>query len=126
MIRLITNFEMDSRLVVSVILAGQPPLAAMLRREELEDVARRLAHIATLRTLSKDETLQYIQHRCTIAGAKTVPFDPQATEALFEISRGNIRAINRFALKALEVANDKDCKVVSSSHVIEGRRLVCP
>jgi general secretion pathway protein A len=32
MLRILTNFEMDSRLVVSVLIAGQTPLRDMLRR----------------------------------------------------------------------------------------------
>jgi len=34
MMRLLTNFEMDSRLVVSLVLAGQPPLKTILGRPE--------------------------------------------------------------------------------------------
>lgn len=56
MIRLLTNFEMDSRLVLSVVLAGQPPLGTMLKRTELEDIAQRISFYATLRPLSRDET----------------------------------------------------------------------
>ena len=37
---------MDSRLVLSVILAGQRPLATMLRRPEQQGIARRMAHYA--------------------------------------------------------------------------------
>ncbi len=42
MLRLLTNFEMDSRLVVSVILCGQPPLATLLARPEQAVMAQRL------------------------------------------------------------------------------------
>lgn len=120
----LTNFEMDSRLVLSVVLAGQPPLRRMLRREELEDVAGRLAHIVTLRLLSRDETSAYIKHRMTIAGARTVPFDEDALTAIYEASRGNMRAIDTVALKALELAHHAGAKVVDANLVIEARKLV--
>ena len=58
MLRLLTNFEMGSRLVVSIVLAGQSGLAAMLRRDEMEDIARRIAHYATLRPLSCERQLR--------------------------------------------------------------------
>ena len=48
MLRLLTNFEMDSRLVVSVILCGQPPLATLLARPEQAAMAQRLARFAHL------------------------------------------------------------------------------
>ena len=75
MLRLITNFDMDSRLVVSIVLSGQSHLRDLLRRDDLEDVARRMAHYATLRPLSREESRGYIKHRCTIAGATTFPFE---------------------------------------------------
>lgn len=126
MLRLLTNFDMDSRLVLSVIIAGQPPLAELLRKGELEAVARRLAHYATLRTLSRDETVDYIGHRCTIAGATTVPFDDHAVDAIFEIGSGNLRATDRLALKSLKVAQGKGVTVVDSTHVVHARRMLWP
>ena len=56
MLRLLTSFEMDSRLVVSLVLAGQPHLRLLLRRPEQAAIAHRLAHYAELRLLSRDET----------------------------------------------------------------------
>jgi type II secretory pathway predicted ATPase ExeA len=41
-LRLLTNFEMDSRLVLCVVLSGQEGLRRLLRRDELEDTSRRL------------------------------------------------------------------------------------
>jgi general secretion pathway protein A len=75
MLRILTNFEMDSRLVISLVLIGQPPLAKMLAREDQEAVAKRIAFYATLRLLSREETARYIEHRCTIAGCVKTPFD---------------------------------------------------
>ncbi len=126
MLRLITNFEMDSRLVLSVVLAGQLPLRNMLKRDDLEDVARRLAHYATLRPLSRDEAFRYVEHRCSVAGARTTPFDQQALEALFEISRGNLRATDQLALKTLEIANDQSREVADQNHVVLARKVLWP
>jgi len=126
LIKVLTNFNMDSRLVLSVLLVGQPALRRALQRDELEDVARRLVHIATLRLLSRDQTRQYVEHRCTIAGAVAIPFDDSAFEALYELSRGNLRAIDRLALKALELAAAKDRDLVETVHLTEARKLVCP
>jgi len=126
LVRVLTNFEMDSRLVVSVVLAGQPPLRTLLEREELEDVARRLAHVATLRPLSREEVAQYVAHRCAASGAKGIPFDQGAIESLFEIGRGNLRATDGLALKALEVAADLGRDVVDPSCVLEARKRVMP
>ena len=126
MIRVLTNFEMDSRLVVSVVLAGQSRLRTLLRHDTLDDVARRLAHYATLRTLSRDEHLRYIEHRCTVAGAISVPFGNDALEAVFEIARGNLRATDRLALKTLEYAHGTGDDVAAATHVVEARKVLWP
>lgn len=125
-LRILTNFDMDSRLVLSVVLAGQPALKTVLNKDELEDVARRLAAFATLRLLSRDETVRYVEHRCAIAGAATVPFDTGAFEAIYEMSRGNMRTIDHLALEALEVAAAADAETVASGHVIAARRKLWP
>jgi general secretion pathway protein A len=126
MLRVLTNFEMDSRLVVSVILAGQLHLRDMLRRDTLEDIARRIMHYAVLRPLSRAETQRYLEHRCTIAGATCMPFDDAAIDAIFEIGHGNLRATDCLALKALELANDRERDVVDATFVIEARKLLWP
>lgn len=126
MLKVLTNFEMDSKLVLSVVLVGQPPLAQLLRHDDMEDVARRIAHYATLRLLSREETARYVAHRCTIAGSKEIPFDDAAKDALYEMGRGNLRATDRLALKSLEVAHHQDAGVVSQVHVVEARRQAWP
>jgi general secretion pathway protein A len=126
MLRVLTNFDMDSRLVLSIVLAGQPKLRDLLRREELDDIAKRLAHFATLRTLSRDETRKYLEHRCTVAGSATLPFDDGATDAIFEIGRGNLRATDQLARKTLQVAHEQDTDICGAAHVARARKTLWP
>ena len=76
MLRLLTNFDMDSRLVVAVVLAGQPPLRTLLGRPDQVAMAQRLSHYATLRLLSRDETRAYVEHRCAVTGPGMPPSLP--------------------------------------------------
>jgi type II secretory pathway predicted ATPase ExeA len=124
LLRILTNFNMDNRLVVSIVLAGQAPLKKMLQHPKLEDVAHRLALCASLRLLSRKESVLYIEHRCRVAGADNCPFDTSAREAIYEIGRGNLRATDHLALKALEIAHNQECEVVDSNHVTEARGLL--
>lgn len=126
LVKLLTNFDMDSRLVVSFVLVGHPSLRRMLQRDDLEDVARRVAHYAELRLLSREETRRYVEHRCTAAGNLTPPFDDDAFEAIYELSRGNLRAIDGLARKALELAAARDEDVVGAPHLIEARKVLWP
>jgi len=123
-LRILTNFEWDSRLVVSIVLAGQPPLEKLLAKAPCEDVAQRIAYYARLRLLSRDETSTYLEHRCTIAGARTFPFDDGAVEALFEMTRGNLRALDRLALTALDEAAKVGAETVDSQNVVAARKYL--
>lgn len=121
----LTNYSMDSRLVVSVVLVGQSKLRQLLRRVDLEDVAGRLGIVATLGHLSREATVRYVEHRITIAGGKRVPFESNALEALFELTRGNLRAIDHVSLRSLELADESGADVVDASHVQAAGRWVC-
>jgi general secretion pathway protein A len=126
MLRVLTNYDMDSRLVLSIILAGQPPLRDLLRRDSLDDVARRLAHYATLRPLSRTEIGTYIEHRCAIAGAAKALLDAKAVDAIYEIGRGNLRATDQLARKTIEVAHDHGADVADHTHVVQARKVLWP
>jgi len=125
-LRVLTNFEMDSRLVVSVILAGQKGLRAKLRKATLECIRGRLSHIAQLRLLSREESCEYIQHRLRVAGAVKDVFAAQALDAVYECSQGNLRAIDRIASKSLQVAAQRGVEVIGVDHVVAARALVLP
>ena len=126
MLRILTNFDMDSRLVLSMVLAGQPSLLTLLKRDELEAVSRRMGHLATLRLLSRGESRQYMEHRVRIAGSRQFPFDDQATEAVFELSRGNLRATDHLCRKALEIAALNGHPAVDATMVTTARARLLP
>ncbi len=123
-VRILTNFDMDSRLVVSVLLAGQSGLGTMLDRDTLQDVASRLGHRAKLSLLSRQELIAYVQHRCVLAGCAESPFETEALETLFEVGRGNLRATDHLALKSLQLAHEENQNHVSSKHVIHARQML--
>jgi type II secretory pathway predicted ATPase ExeA len=97
----------------------------MLTRAEAHALAQRLVHVATLRLLSREEVHAYVQHRCRMAGATSDIFDTEAHEALFEISSGNLRAIDHLALKAIEACARTGAGAVSSKEIIEARQSLC-
>jgi type II secretory pathway predicted ATPase ExeA len=121
-LRILTNFDMDSTLVLAVVLAGNHQLQRLLERPDLEPVRRRLAHVASLRLLSRAETRDYMQHRIRVVGGKDLPFDDPATDAIYEITRGNLRAINYLARKALHKAAEKNLTTIDTALVIAARK----
>lgn len=125
-LRALSNFEMDSRLVVSLVLVGQSALRALLRRADLEDVARRISFYGALRLLSRDESRDYLDHRLRLAGATSDLFDAGAYEALYEATQGNLRALDTLALRALYLAAQAGVTIIDARLVIAARAQVSP
>lgn len=121
-LRILTNFDLDSRLVLSVVLAGDTRLQLLLERHDVESVRRRLSHLATLPLLARDQTRAYLEHRLKLAGAEPKIFHEEATDAVFEITRGNLRAIDHLCFKSLELAAKRDCREVTATIVANARR----
>jgi len=117
LLKLLTNFEMDSKLVLSIILSGHNALKERLLRDDLADVKQRIIHCGELRLLSRDETKEYILHRLRLVGCSTAPFDQNSLEIIYEMSRGNMRAIDNLAYKSLVQAANKKEKIVNTKHV---------
>jgi len=117
LLKILSNFDMDSKLIVSFILAGHQDLRQRLEQSELVDVKQRIIHFGQLRLLSREECVDYIQHRLHLVGCSNNPFDENALEIIFEMSRGNMRAIDNLALKSLGYAAGKQEKTVSGPHV---------
>lgn len=125
-LRILTNFEMDSRLVFSILLLGQPPLAQLLRRPELEDLAQRIGWFGSLRPFSREELRGYVAHRCRVAGGRDDIFDEQAIAALYEMGKGNPRATDHLARGAMDVAHAAQADRVGAPHVIAARASLVP
>ncbi len=121
LLKILTNFDMDSKLIVSIILAGHPSLRDKLYRDDLEDIRQRIVHCGELRLLSREETLAYIAHRMTIAGARTSAFDPESLEGIYEMSRGNMRATDTLAFCCLKRAAEAGAKTVGIQHLHQAR-----
>ena len=83
-----------------VLLADQPFLGKVQRMGQFND---RLAVKSFLQPLSFPETASYIQHRLQTAGTDQPIFQEEALLAIFEISGGIPRRINRLADLALLV-----------------------
>jgi hypothetical protein len=57
----------------------------------------------------------------TIAGSSILPFDTDSIEGIYEMSRGNMRAIDTLALQSLKKAADAQNKTVGVQHVHQAR-----
>jgi general secretion pathway protein A len=100
-LRLLLNFEHESRPTLSLVLVGQMGLiSAIGRTPSLEE---RLSAKALLRSLTVDETAAYVNKRLTAAGARRELFTNEALESLHYLTNGVPRQINRLGDLALVV-----------------------
>ncbi len=100
-IRLLTNFQLDDRNLLSVILVGQPELRKRLAHRAYEPLRQRIGMHYNLTPLDREETAEFIDFRIQVAGGKAGVFQEGAIEAIYRHSQGIPRKINHIASLAL-------------------------
>jgi general secretion pathway protein A len=107
-LRLLTNLETSQRKLLQIVLIGQPELRAMLGLPGLEQLAQRVIARYHLPALDAAQTVQYVQHRWAVAGARradggavALPFEPAALRQVHRLTRGVPRRINLLCDRAL-------------------------
>ncbi len=100
-IRMLSNFQSDDRLLLQIILVGQPELKARFKNPSLAQFAQRIAVNYHLQALTADETRNYIVFRLKKAGGKPDIFSADAIDEIFRASRGIPRTINLLCDSAL-------------------------
>ncbi len=119
-LRLLTNLETNTKKLLQVILIGQPELQALLKRQELRQLAQRITARYHLLPLSLEQVASYINHRLQVAGCNKALFTKKAVSRIHQISQGIPRIINLLCDRALMGAyvkqQDKvDVKIVEQA-----------
>ena len=100
-IRLLTNFQLDDRNLIAVVLVGQPELRARLAHKAYRPLTQRIGADFHLRPLDAGEARQYVRHRVTVAGGAPGLFSDGAIDRLHQASAGIPRVLNHLATQAL-------------------------
>ena len=121
-IRLLLNFQMNDRFLMTFLLIGQPELREMIR--DYKQLDQRIAIRYHLNPLTRAETANYIRFRLGKAGSNRELFTEKAYDAIFQYSGGIPRKINNvcdlalligFSLKVQEIDEPLIIKVVRDS-----------
>lgn len=121
-LRMLTNFRLDSELLISLILVGDSGLEALLHRPDMEALRSRLACVVRVPLLSRTETRSYVDHRLDIVGARSRILDDSAVEAVYDFSRGNIRAIDHLCRTALDLAARSTLDTIDAGTITAARK----
>ncbi len=100
-LRLLSNVNSETDLVLQILLVGQPELRRKLARPELQQFAQRISVDFHLRPLDCSETHAYVHHRLEIAGRHTPLFSPDAIDAVHARTNGVPRLMNQLCDFAL-------------------------
>jgi type II secretory pathway predicted ATPase ExeA len=121
-IRLLTNFQLDDQNLLSVVLIGQPELAARLDRDAYTALRQRIGLRYSLGPLSFEDTVAYLDHRIRVAGGERNPFSQEAMAEIHSVSGGIPRLINTLATTALLDAFGDDAPVIEPDRIISAAR----
>jgi MSHA biogenesis protein MshM len=117
-IRLLSNLETEKTKLVQIVLFGQPELDHKLTDNSIRQLQQRIVHAFQLRTLSAQNTAQYVRHRLKAAGYFGPDlFDQGALKLLYKKTRGVPRLINLISNKALLLAFSDGSYFVTSRQV---------
>ncbi len=94
-LRLFSNFQHGSKLLMQIILVGQDSLMDIIKSPGMEQLHQRLIATAQLKPLDLDETAEYIVHRLNCVGWKNNPsFSDEVYRMIHKFSSGVPRRIN--------------------------------
>jgi len=117
-LRLLSNVNSETDLILQIMLVGQPELRDKLARPELRQFAQRVSVDFHLRPLDRIESHAYIRHRLKVAGGDVRLFRPDAIEYVYARTHGIPRLMNQLCDFALvyafaEARKDIDANLIS-------------
>jgi type II secretory pathway predicted ATPase ExeA len=118
-LRLLSNVNSESDLVLQVLLVGQPELRRKLMRPELQQFAQRISVDFHLLPLDCDETQAYVRHRIETARGNPDVFLPEAVELIHERTRGVPRLMNQLCDFALLYAYADGRRTIDADLIVQ-------
>ena len=110
----LTNFRMDSRQRLCLLLVGLTELHRRLKMAVHASRAQRIIGQQHCSGLARDELEPYLAHRLRLAGCELPLLEPSAIEVLFQSSRGKSTCLAHFAHTANALAQARS---VSGEHL---------
>ncbi|MEA1877599.1 MAG: AAA family ATPase [Bacteroidota bacterium] len=112
-IRLLLNFQLSNRFLLTAFLLGQPELIENIKR--VKALEQRIAIRYFLKPFNFKETIKYILFRQKKAGGRKNVYTRQAIEMVYKHSNGMPRSINNFCDMALLVGFGQKTKMITSA-----------
>ncbi len=117
-LRLLTSTCFDSRIILTVVLAGDDRLLHELQREELLPLASRIRVRMHLGPASSEELARCLLHRMKAAGNAQL-MTPQLVSTLCEHALGNYRTLLHMASELLAAAAQREAPRIDEKLYLE-------
>ncbi len=114
-LKMLTNLNERGEGSLTVVLIGQPELRELVARVPAVD--QRISLRYHLKPMVLEDVEPYLRHRMQAAGFGTDVFGKAACEKIYHASRGIPREINRLARLSMEVAKNRNKKIVEDEEV---------
>ena len=111
--------SIDEKIDLKIVLCGQEDLSQTLKRVSHADLLNRITPQFIIKTLSKAETVAYIDYRVNKAGGSDKTFEPEAKNMVHDYTGGIPRQINNVATACLLNAAAHDLKKITEALVNE-------
>jgi type II secretory pathway predicted ATPase ExeA len=106
-LRLLTSTRFDSRIILSVVLAGDGRLIDRLSQPDFVPLGSRIRTRLLLDPLSRDELLAHLKHLLATAGNPSL-MTPQLLDTLCEHALGNLRVMTNLGMELLTAAAQRE------------------
>lgn len=116
-LKVLYEYEMDSKDYVTLILIGKPELRSELSKNVYDYIKQRIIVNYKLSGLSRDEVKQYIESRLKLANVNHELFTEDAMNALYSCSKSSPRRLNNLIINCLLLGFQNE-KVTIDSEIV--------
>lgn len=120
-LRIIFNFDMDSKNYALLILSGQSQLVIQLNRQAHEALRQRIILYYAFKGLTREETKEYVVTRLKAAGCMDPIFTDEALELIYTSTNGYARKINTLAERSMILGFKDGKKIIDGEMVFEAQ-----
>jgi type II secretory pathway predicted ATPase ExeA len=118
-LKILFNFEMDSRDRAVILLVGLPQLNNTLQLSIHEPLRQRIIMNYNLDGYSKEEGREYIAMKLKGAGCSQTIFDDGAIEAILNAADGTARMISKLCNASLVIGNSQNQNIITAETVMQ-------
>ena len=117
-LRLLASAELDSHILLTIVLAGDSRLAERLRADEFLPLASRMRVRLAIERAPPQELQDYLRHALQQAGAPTL-MTQEVIAAICDHAQGNPRALMIMAGELLEAAARREARQIDETLFFE-------